>query len=64
MKHLKSCAAAVLAIIAADAAFAQTTIRLTGSTAFRSATLTSIKNIVTVTDSALSVNLQNPVSYR
>jgi hypothetical protein len=46
MKHLKSCAAAVLALLAADAAIAQTTIRITGSTAFRSATITSIKNLL------------------
>jgi hypothetical protein len=46
MKHLKSVAAAVLALIAADAAFAQTTIRITGSTAFRSGTIASIKNLL------------------
>ena len=46
MKHLKSCAAAVLALLAADAAFAQTTIRITGSTAFRSATIASVKNLL------------------
>jgi len=46
MKHLKSCTAAVLALLAADAAFAQTTIRLTGSTAFRSSAITSITNLL------------------
>jgi hypothetical protein len=47
MKYLKSCAAALLALAAADAAFAQTTIRITGSTAFRAGTVTSIKNLLT-----------------
>jgi hypothetical protein len=42
MKHLKSCAAAVLALLAADAAFAQTTIKITGSTAYRKATTAAI----------------------
>jgi hypothetical protein len=46
MKHLKSCAAAVLALLAADAAIAQTVIKITGSTAFRSATISSIKNLM------------------
>ena len=44
MKHLKSCAAAVLALLAADAAFAQTTIKITGSTAYRKATTAAIIN--------------------
>jgi hypothetical protein len=42
MKHLKSCAAAVLALLAADAASAATTINITGSTAFRGATINQI----------------------
>ena len=63
MKHVKSCAAAVLALLAADAAFAQTTIRLTGSTAFRSATITSIKNILTVSDSAFTGSTETSAQY-
>jgi len=63
MKHLKSCAAAVLALLAADAAFAQTTIRLTGSTAFRSATITAVKSIVTVSDSAYSGTTETSAQY-
>jgi hypothetical protein len=63
MKHLKSCAAAVLALLAADAAFAQTTIRVTGSTAFRSATITSIKNIITVSDSAYTGSTESSAQY-
>jgi hypothetical protein len=63
MKHLKSCTAAVLALLAADAAFAQTTIRLTGSTAFRSATITSIKNIITVSDSAYTGSTETSAQY-
>lgn len=46
MKHLKSCAAAVLALLAADAALAQTTVRITGATAFRAATIASIQNLL------------------
>ena len=63
MKHLKSCAAAVLALLAADAAIAQTTIRVTGSTAFRSATITSIKNIITVSDSAFTGSTESSAQY-
>ncbi|MCS6244245.1 MAG: hypothetical protein H2172_10365 [Opitutus sp.] len=63
MKHLKSCAAAVLALLAADAAIAQTTIRITGSTAFRSATINSIKNILTVTDSAFTGGTETSAQY-
>jgi hypothetical protein len=63
MKHLKSCAATVLALLAADAAIAQTTIRLTGSTAFRSATVTSIKAIMTVTDSAFTGSTETSAQY-
>lgn len=46
MKHLKSSAALLLALAAAQAASAQTTIRVTGSTAFRSATVSSIQNLL------------------
>jgi hypothetical protein len=63
MKHIKSCAAAVLALIAADAAIAQTTIRITGSTAFRSATITSIKNIITVSDSAFTGSTETSANF-
>jgi hypothetical protein len=65
MKHLKSCTAAVLALLAADAAFAQTTIRVTGSTAFRSATVTSIKNLLAGNpiDSAFSGTADSSAQY-
>ncbi len=46
MKHMKSCAAVLLALAAAQAASAQTTIRVTGSTAFRSATISSIQSLL------------------
>ena len=63
MKYIKYCAASVLALLAADAAFAQTTIRVTGSTAFRSATITSIKNILTVSDSAFTGGTETSAQY-
>ena len=63
MKYIKYCAATVLALLAADAAFAQTTIRVTGSTAFRSATITSIKNILTVSDSAFTGSTETSAQY-
>lgn len=46
MKFIKSCAAALLALAAVQAASAQTTIRVTGSTAFRSATIAGIKSLL------------------
>lgn len=46
MKFLKSSAALLLALAAAQAASAQTTIRITGSTAFRSATIGSIQSLL------------------
>lgn len=46
MKYIKSCAAALLALAAVQAASAQTTIRVTGSTAFRSATIAGIKSLL------------------
>ncbi len=44
MKYIKYCAASVLALLAADAAFAATTIKITGSTAYRKATTAAIIN--------------------
>ena len=47
MKHLKSCAATVLALLAADAAFAATNyIKITGSSAFRGATTIAAYNLL------------------
>ena len=49
MKALKGITAGLLALVFVGVASAQTTIRITGSTAFRAATVTAIRNILTPT---------------